>query len=84
LNIEGLKNEYKFELENRSLQIQTSFNNPSALNIKNINNETTKNTMSAAASNDKSSYSYENNSEKTMKYTYSIKRNLINSSSLDQ
>jgi len=29
-NIEGLKNEYKFELEIRSSQIRTSFNNPNA------------------------------------------------------
>jgi len=27
-NIEGLKNEYEFELEIQSSQIQTSFNNP--------------------------------------------------------
>jgi len=29
-NIEGLKNEYKFELEIRSSQVRTSFNNPSS------------------------------------------------------
>jgi len=33
-NIEGLKNEYEFELEIRSSQIRTSFNNPGIAEVK--------------------------------------------------
>ena len=38
-NIEGLKNDYEFELEIQSSQIRTSFNNPSYNYCSHVDND---------------------------------------------